>query len=94
MKKIIGGKRYDSQTATEVHYTELWDESEEEDFQETMYRSPNGQLFIVRSNMSDQDIDLWLLNRYEATAWLEKCKAPEESYEAAEIEVERANRLR
>ena len=77
MKWIIGGKRYDTETAKKV-FSVL-----NVSFEESLYLSPNNQLFIFHEHNSS--IELW--NEQKALQWLEQHNAPESAYEAMGFEV-------
>ena len=97
MRKIIQGKRYDTNTARSLHSYRVQDGDTE-----TLYISPNGQLFVVRwssyINLEDDslgeenlvDIDWTLLETggQEVMDWLEKGDAPESAYEDAGFIIE------
>ena len=51
--------------------------------EQTLYLSPNGQLFLHRTG--NDDIDLW--DDFEAVRWLEEYGAPESAYETAQISI-------
>ena len=58
MKRIMGGKRYDTETSTKIHSgsgTTTDGFGEEVSVDETLYLSPNGQLFIF-ATLNDEYI--------------------------------------
>ena len=87
MKKIIDQNLYDTDTAEAIHSF-----VPEEGVLETLYISPNEQLFVVvETNEPDHDT-LSLLDidnaRDKVVEWLEKSDAPESVYDELEMEVE------
>lgn len=85
MKKIINGKRYDTDTATLLHAWESgYDSGDFHYYEEGLYRTPKGNLFIAGGGgaMSPYSESLGggsygggsgirPVDRYEALAWLE-----------------------
>jgi hypothetical protein len=86
MKKVINGKVYNTEKATEVANFQNGVMPSDFDFlEETLYQSPNGQFFIagsggaktkysqpVGSNNRGGGSDIELLNESEAKDWLER----------------------
>lgn len=97
MIRIIGGKRYDTDTATEIHsFISLG--VGYDTVTETLYLSPNKQLFIARYTEdggfeTDEIVDAgnWRLfesHEREPLEWLERADAPESAYIAIGVEIE------
>ena len=88
MKRIINQKRYDTETAKELHRN-IAQEDGYVDWIEILYLSPNNQPFIACQTSDDKDISIRLLNGWqERRAWLGKMDAPESAYEALGLEIE------
>lgn len=86
MNAIIGGKRYDTETATEIISRETV--SEYMAAKESLYLSPNEQLFIASYAITGEEDHIRLVNERSAMEWLENGNAPQSAYEAAGIEIE------
>ena len=81
MKWIRHGKSYDTTTALELFRTDVDERGEISE--QTLYRSPRGQLFLTVN-----DEEMTLLDAYDATEWLGRVDAPEEAYRNGELEIE------
>lgn len=88
MKRIIGGRLYDTDTAEEVGQGRTTDEWESWEIDETLYRKKTGEFFIWRDMFGDGDaVDVynWViahrlepLSLDQAKAWVEKYLEVEE----------------
>ena len=98
MIRIIGGKRYDTDTAAEIHSC-TFTGPDNSQVTETLHCSPNDQLFIARhtvvfSAFGPEEIvdagDWRLLERCgaELLEWLERADAPESAYIESRVEIE------
>lgn len=83
MKKIINGKRYDTETATEIDSWEYGYPSDHRHVYEALYKTDNGAYFlygkggplsdyaVTEGNSSWGSKDINLFTRDEAKKWLE-----------------------
>ena len=102
MKRVIGGKVYNTETAEEIYH---WDnDCFSNDFRyvsETLYRSPKGQLFIhgkggsmskysesCGSNSTCDSSKISLVEIADVEEWLEEKDAPPEAFEKAGVVIE------
>ncbi len=94
MKDIIGGRLYDTETATELFSREaVYDHNEDTRCKESLYLSPNKRFFIACDfdghirvvNDGSTDFEWW---SGSAREWLEHGNAPQSVYEAAGLAIE------
>ena len=103
MKRIVYGKRYDTETATEVASTSWGNRGDFEHFEESLYRTPRGNWFAAgwggpRSRYAEQvEQNTWSggqglrpLTEPEAKEWLEEHGKTEELEQHFGTEVEDA----
>ena len=102
MEHVLKLKRYDTDTAAELHSFTFQGVSGYVPVTEALYRSPNEQLFIARYHRTHTvqdgelvelwtDLGCWRLHPIgdpELLEWLEKTEAPELAYEAAGFDIE------
>jgi hypothetical protein len=85
MKKIINGKKYDTDTAEEVAYASYGHPSDFSHWRETLYRTKNGTFFLhgvggpssrwrerIEQNTYSGGCNIRLMTDEEARGWVER----------------------
>ena len=89
MRKIIIGRIYDTENATEIlEGEEYFDEDLGQKIVETLYRSPGQRFFLLITDTFSGDEDIKLVSERDAIEWLSNQNAGEDAYERAGIELE------
>ncbi len=89
MKKVYNRRVYDTDTARRVYVAQASNASTKQPVNETLYLSPNNQLFMfVTTRFQNVAVEFRVYGRQQALAWLETVDAPVEAYEAAGFEIE------
>ena len=90
MKKVIGGRLYDTETATAI-FSSITRDSMGYEVLESLYRTPNDRFFVRSQDKpnGEREDRWWVLDQGGVLEWLEGHNAPESAFLDTGIEIEK-----